>query len=250
MAYVSCRRSCAPERTVPVSMYGNLSSGVYFYSIQAGDFQAVRYTDATSQKPAMKKVHASIYCAIERQLAISRSAGTQLTFEWRLCTGWRFSKYAADATPIVKAIFLPTSTVVAQTGNTENASERIGGDVILGAYASSRGLISKLPDLCVPYCEPIDPIPYSGFHGSIRYDSYQTVFFFAKDKNEFMFHFTGRYNFHLIEEKLKIQFFPFLGLSIWFFDRKFPIQGKYPIKSESGGYCSMKSKWIVLMEYR
>ena len=142
----------------------------------------------------------------------------------------------AFCTLSIVAIFLPTSTVVAQTGNTENASERIGGDVILGAYASSRGLISKLPDLCVPYCEPIDPIPYSGFHGSIRYDSYQTVFFFAKDKNEFMFHFTGRYNFHLIEEKLKIQFFPFLGLSIWFFDRKFPIQGKYPIKSESGGY--------------
>lgn len=98
-------------------------------------------------------------------------------------------------------------------------------DVRVGIYVSAYGLGSELDDYFTPVNDILegkdDIMPFPIVHASVRYNAYQSIIFWSKDRNESIFNFTGRYNFYSSKEKSKSKMFIFAGISIWYFNKKF-----------------------------
>lgn len=127
------------------------------------------------------------------------------------------------ALPVIfVAMLLLTGTAAAQVEplETESVAGEEKHDIRIGFYLSAVGFLRQYTgkttfNICCDNEYHDDP-PYPFVQMSIRYNSYQGVFFRSDDENEVIYNFTGRYNY--FPNKNNNYFFG--GISVIYFNRK------------------------------
>ncbi len=135
---------------------------------------------------------------------------------------YRFPVYTWWLSIVLVVILTQTGTVVAQvessrsdeivTAKEENYDWQIG---------ISFSVYSALIELnCVfdsDYC--YDDMPYPDINTRVSYKNWQIISSWSKDQNEFIFNFSGRYNYYP-SKKYRLRPFGFAGIGVWYFNRK------------------------------